>query len=85
MTEPYEAQGLMLHVFEQDGGWHWALTVERTPGSGKRVIAFNRPMFRSEAQARTDGMRALAQTGEKILAGRTANGVTTQSEQYAAP
>jgi hypothetical protein len=85
MTEPCDAQGLMLHVFEQGGGWHWALTVERTLGSGKRVIAFSRPMFRSEAQARTDGMRTLAQTCEEILAGPTAKGMTTPSEQYAAP
>lgn len=68
MAEPCDAQGLMLHVFEQDGGWHWALTIERTLGAGKKVIAYSGPMFSSEVQARAEGMLALAQTREEILA-----------------
>lgn len=82
MTESSDAHGLTLHVFEQDGGWHWALTVERTVGTGRRVIAFSGPMFRSEVHARTDGKRALAQTCKELLVEPTANGVTP-SEQYA--
>jgi hypothetical protein len=85
MTDPCDARGLTLHVFEQDGGWHWAVTVDRTPGTGKKVVAFSWPMFRSEAQARTDGMRALSQTCEEIMAGLTTNGVTTPSDQYVVP
>jgi len=50
MTESRDAHGLTLHVFEQGGGWHWALTVERTLGAGKSAIAFSGPAFRSEAE-----------------------------------
>ena len=49
---------LTLHVFEQDGGWHWGLTIERPHGVGEKVIAFSETVFHSEAEARTDGKRA---------------------------
>lgn len=82
MAESRDPHGLTLHVFEQGGGWHWALTVERMLGVGKRVIAFSGPTFSSEVHARTAGKLALAQTCEEILAKSTANSVTP-SEQYA--
>lgn len=34
-----------LHVFEQDGGWQWALTVKRATGVGVKVVAFSREAF----------------------------------------
>jgi hypothetical protein len=60
MTHP-RTTNLTLHVFEQEGGWHWALTIERPQGTGKKVIAFSEEIFSSQAQARTDGERAEAQ------------------------
>lgn len=77
MKESRVAHCVTLHVFEQDGGWHWALTVERTLGAGKRVIAFSGPTFDSEAQARNDGKRALAQTHEEVLAEPRENAATS--------
>jgi hypothetical protein len=65
MVEPNGLHGLLLHVFEQDGGWHWALTVERKSGTGKQVIAFSAPTFCSEAEARADGAAAYERTREK--------------------
>jgi hypothetical protein len=58
MNAPSEHGGLTLHVFEQDGGWQWGLTIERLRGTGEKVIAYSDTPFESEAQARTDGMRA---------------------------
>lgn len=58
MTDPRCLPNLTLHVFEQDGGWHWALTIERLHGTGKKVVAFSDEVFRSEAEARADGKRA---------------------------
>jgi hypothetical protein len=58
MNAPYELCGLTLHVFEQDGGWNWALTIERLRGTGEKVVAYSDTPFESEAQAREDGMRA---------------------------
>jgi hypothetical protein len=48
---------LTLHVFEQDSGWHWGITIERSYGTGKKVVAFSKEVFRSEAEARADGNR----------------------------
>lgn len=56
MTHPHSPD-LTLHVFEQDGGWHWALTTERQHGTGKKVVAYSEDLFSSEAQARADGER----------------------------
>jgi hypothetical protein len=57
MTHP-RLPDLTLHVFEQEGGWHWALTIERQHGTGKKVVAFSEELFTSEAQARAGGERA---------------------------
>jgi hypothetical protein len=43
-----------LHVFHQEGGWHWGITVERTAG-GMKVVAYSDEGFGSEEEAREDG------------------------------
>ncbi|HEY3598679.1 MAG TPA: hypothetical protein VGL08_14355 [Paraburkholderia sp.] len=53
-----DLRNLTLHVFEQNGSWHWGLTVERLRGTGQKVVAFSEEEFGSEAQARADGERA---------------------------
>jgi hypothetical protein len=58
MTNPHCLPDLTLHVFEQDGGWHWALTIQRPRGTGRKVIAFSEHVFHSEAQALAEGKRA---------------------------
>ncbi|MDR8726165.1 hypothetical protein NUV26_07165 [Burkholderia pseudomultivorans] len=50
----------VLHVFEQDGGWHWGITVPRSTGSGFKLIAFSQHVFPAEDAARHDGAQALA-------------------------
>ncbi|GAB7537935.1 hypothetical protein AB4851_28860 [Burkholderia sp. 22PA0099] len=49
-----------LHVFEQDGAWHWGITVPRAAGSGFKLIAFSEKTFAVESAARIDGGSALA-------------------------
>jgi hypothetical protein len=49
----------VLHVFEQDGGWHWGITVPRALGSGFKVIAYSERAFPKEDAARDDGSQAL--------------------------
>ncbi|QVN22910.1 hypothetical protein [Burkholderia pyrrocinia] len=49
-----------LHVFEQDGGWHWGITVPRPTGCGFKLIAFSEHIFSAEDTAQRDGDRALA-------------------------
>ncbi|WP_175863486.1 hypothetical protein [Burkholderia cepacia] len=49
-----------LHVFEQDGGWHWGIKVPRATGSGFKLIAFSEHIFSAEDTAQRDGDRALA-------------------------
>lgn len=49
----------VLHVFEQEGGWHWGITVPRSTGSGFKLIAFSQHVFPAEDAARRDGARAL--------------------------
>ncbi|HEY4803125.1 MAG TPA: hypothetical protein VIH96_10960 [Paraburkholderia sp.] len=49
----------MLHVFEQEGGWHWGITIPRSAGSGFKLIAFSETAFGGESEARRDGSRAL--------------------------
>jgi hypothetical protein len=44
-----------LHVFEQEGEWHWGITIERSTGTGIKVVAFSEEGFGSEAEAREDG------------------------------
>lgn len=50
----------VLHVFEQDGGWHWGITVPRSTGSGFKLIAFSQHVFPAEDAAQRDGARELA-------------------------
>jgi hypothetical protein len=57
MTSPRGLPDLTLHVFEQDGGWHWGLTITRPHGTGKKVVAYSEVTFSSETQARADGQR----------------------------
>jgi hypothetical protein len=49
-----------LHVFEQEGGWHWGITVPRAGGSGFKVVAYSEETFDDEAEAHREGNRALA-------------------------
>ncbi|WP_071335897.1 hypothetical protein [Burkholderia contaminans] len=49
-----------LHVFQQDGGWHWGITVPRSAGSGFKLIAFSTDIFSTKDTAQRDGDRALA-------------------------
>jgi hypothetical protein len=44
-----------LHVFHQEGGWHWGITVQRTAGGGMKVVAYSDEGFDSEEEAREDG------------------------------
>jgi hypothetical protein len=48
-----------LHVFEQEGGWHWGITVERGAGGGMKVVAYSDDGFDSEEEAREDGEHVL--------------------------
>ncbi|OLL33103.1 hypothetical protein BTH42_03955 [Burkholderia sp. SRS-W-2-2016] len=48
-----------LHVFEQEGGWHWGITVPRSLGSGFRVVAYSDKTFIDEAEAHREGNQAL--------------------------
>ncbi|MFM0341463.1 hypothetical protein [Paraburkholderia fungorum] len=50
----------VLHVFEQDGGWHWGITIPRAAGGGFKLIAFSEQVFPAEEAARADGRQALA-------------------------
>jgi hypothetical protein len=58
MTNPRCLPNLTLHVFEQDGGWQWALTIDRVHGMGKKVVAYSEKAFGSAMDARADGKRA---------------------------
>src|SRR4051794_23926097 len=40
-----------LHVFEQEGEWHWGITIDRPTGIGMKVVAFSEEGFGSEAEA----------------------------------
>lgn len=50
---------LKLHVFEQEGGWHWGITIPRAAGGGFKVIAYSDTTFTGENEARRDGDRVL--------------------------
>nr|WP_244143635.1 hypothetical protein [Burkholderia ubonensis] len=58
----------LLHVFEQDGEWQWALTVKRTAGVGVKVVAFSREGFLREADAHAAGESARASLDRAVLA-----------------
>jgi len=53
-----------LHVFEQEGGWHWGITVPRAVGSGFKVVAYSEETFGDEAEAHREGNRALARLAD---------------------
>lgn len=53
------ATSAVLHIFEQDGGWTWGITVQRQTGSGFKLIAFSEETFTTESEARCDGHGAL--------------------------
>lgn len=59
MNDLGEQSGPRLHIFEQNGGWHWGITVNRSEGFGMKVIAYSSVIFNSEDESRTDGERAL--------------------------
>nr|WP_240763745.1 hypothetical protein [Paraburkholderia silviterrae] len=66
----------LLHVFEQEGGWHWGITVPRLRGTGFKVVAYSAVTFEEEMEARCDGRRALDNLADLALSGKTyANGV----------
>jgi hypothetical protein len=48
-----------LHVFVQDGAWHWAICASRVRGCGFQVIAYNEKGFASEGNAMSDGILTL--------------------------
>lgn len=48
-----------LHVFEQEGGWHWGITIARQAGSGFRLVAYSETTFTEQHEAQSDGTRAL--------------------------
>nr|WP_232356691.1 hypothetical protein [Burkholderia multivorans] len=57
-----------LHVFEQDGGWQWALTVKRASGVGVKVVAFSEQGFAHEADAHAAGQRARTEYVDAVAA-----------------
>jgi hypothetical protein len=57
-----------LHVFQQEGGWHWGITVPRSTGSGFKVVAYSETTFIDEAEAHREGNRALARFADEPAA-----------------
>jgi hypothetical protein len=57
-----------LHVFEQEGGWHWGITVPRAAGSGFKVVAYSEKPLMDEAEAHLEGNRALARFADVPVA-----------------
>lgn len=49
----------VLHVFAQEGGWHWGITVPRDNGCGFRVVAYSEKRFARESDAAVDGKQML--------------------------
>ncbi len=62
-----KSSGPTLHIFEQDGGWHWGITVTRSVGYGEKIVAYSDTVFRTEMESRAGGERALV-IGEWELA-----------------
>ncbi|WP_395070504.1 hypothetical protein [Paraburkholderia silvatlantica] len=56
-----------LHVFEQEGGWHWGITIPRGAGSGFKLIAYSETTFHGENEALRDGSRALENLPEDAV------------------
>lgn len=50
----------VLHVLEQEGGWHCGITVPRLLGTGFQMIGFSEYIYAKEGAVRMDGRRALA-------------------------
>lgn len=50
-----EGKPATLHVFAQDGAWHWGITVPRGRGGGFQVVAYNEKSFASQSDAMSDG------------------------------
>jgi len=57
-----------LHVFTQDGAWHWGISVPRERGCGVQVIAYNERGFASESDATSDGSLALTRIADMTVA-----------------
>ncbi|PVX81395.1 hypothetical protein C7402_111297 [Paraburkholderia unamae] len=49
----------ILHVFEQEGGWHWGITLPRSGRGGFRIVAYSDRTFANETEARDDGSAVL--------------------------
>ncbi|HEY4804295.1 MAG TPA: hypothetical protein VIH96_16915 [Paraburkholderia sp.] len=64
LQSPSRPSSPRLHVFEQEGGWHWGITIERSAGGGFKVIAYSEKTFRAENEAQSDGDRALVNLAE---------------------
>ena len=63
---PSQPSSPRLHVFEQEGGWHWGITIERSAGGVFKVIAYSEKTFRAENEAQSDGDRALVNLAELV-------------------
>jgi hypothetical protein len=50
----------VLHVFEQNGRWHWGITVPRARGTGFKLVAYSEEAFLAEDAARMNGNQSLA-------------------------
>ena len=61
---PSQPSSPRLHVFEQEGGWHWGITIPRSTSGGFKVIAYSERTFRAENEAQSDGDRALVNLAE---------------------
>ena len=75
---PHQPSSLRLHVFEQEGGWHWGITIERSAGGGFKVIAYSEKTFRAENEAHSDGDHALGNVAELARAACRALAFATQ-------
>jgi len=53
----------VLHVFEQNGSWHWGITVPRARGTGFKLVAYSEESFIAEDAARISGNKSLADFG----------------------
>jgi hypothetical protein len=72
MTNPRSTPEVTLHVFEQDGSWHWALTLPRPHGIGKKVVAYSDAQFGTETEAHAAGAREKHQWEQDAGLQRTA-------------
>jgi len=66
LQSPSRPSSPRLHVFEQEGGWHWGITIERSAGGGFKVIAYSEKTFNAENEAQSDGDRALVNLAEMV-------------------